>query len=331
MSDDTMRAVACTAFGPLDALALADVPRPAPKAGEVLIRVRAAGVSFLDSLIAQGKYQVKPELPFAPGSEFAGEIAALGEGVTGLAVGRHVIGSGFVGGLAQYAVVPAAGTTPMPAGMSFVEAAGFRINYATAWHGLVDRAEAKAGESLLVLGAAGAVSAAAIEIGRLLGLRVIAAASTEAKRAYALGLGAEAAIDYTAADWRDRLKAIVGAKGVDIVFDPVGGAYSEPAFRSLAWKGRHLVVGFAAGTIPALPFNLALLKGASLVGVDAARFGLMHEPAKSQANNATLLALYSEGRLKPEPGTVLPFARFADAFALVAGRGAVGRVVVTVE
>jgi NADPH2:quinone reductase len=331
MTQDTMRAVGCTAFGPLEGLALAEVPRPSPKAGEVLIRVRAAGVSFLDCLIAQGKYQVKPPLPFAPGSEFAGEVAALGEGVTGLAPGQRVIGSGFVGGLAEYAISPAAGTTPIPAGMDFVDAAGFRINYATAWHALVDRAEAKAGESLLVLGAAGAVSAAAIEVGRLLGLHVIAAASTEAKRAYALGLGAAAAVDYTAADWRDRLKEIAGAKGVDIVFDPVGGPYAEPAFRSLAWKGRHLVVGFAAGTIPALPFNLALLKGASLVGVDVARFGMMHEPAKSQANNAKLLALFAEGKLKPEPGTIVPFGRFADAFAMVAGRAAVGRVVVTID
>jgi NADPH2:quinone reductase len=325
-----MRAVVRAAFGPLEGIALGEAPRPAPKAGEVLIRVRAAGLSFLDTLIVQGKYQVKPPLPFVPGSEFAGEVAALGEGVTGFEVGDRVIGSGFTGGLAEYAVSPAAGTLEIPDAMSWTDAAGFRINYATAYHALVDRAEAKAGETLLVLGAAGAVSAAAIELGRLLGLRVIGAASTAEKRAYAERLGAEATVDYTAPDWRDALKA-VAPKGIDIVYDPVGGPYSELAFRSLNWKGRHLVVGFAAGAIPALPFNLPLLKGAALVGVDVARFGMMREPEKSIANNRALLALYAEGKLKPVPGQIVPFARVAEAFEMVAGRKAVGRLVVTID
>ena len=324
-----MRAVVAHEFGPLEGLRLGTAPRPRPKAGEVLIRVRAAGLSFLDTLIAQGRYQVKPPLPFVPGSEFAGEVVEAGEGA-GLAVGARGIGSGFTGGLADYALSTGAGCLEIPADMSWAEAAGFRVNYATAYHALVDRAEAKAGETMLVLGAAGAVGAAAIELGRVLGLRVIAAASTEAKRAFAESMGAEASVDYTAPDWRDALKALA-PKGVDLVYDPVGGAYSEPAFRSLAWKGRHLVVGFAAGTIPALPFNLALLKGASLVGVDVARFGMMHEPEKSAANHRALLALNTEGKLRSRPGTVLPFARFAEAFAMVAGRGAVGRVVIEID
>jgi NADPH2:quinone reductase len=325
-----MRAVVRTAFGPLEGITVGEAARPAPKAGEVLLRVRAAGLSFLDTLIVQGKYQVKPPLPFVPGSEFAGEVAALGEGVTAFSVGDRVIGSGFTGGLAEYAVSPAAGTLKIPESMTWTDAAGFRINYATAYHALMDRAEAKAGETLLVLGAAGAVSAAAIELGRIFGLRVIGAASNPEKRAYAEHLGAEATVDYTAADWRDALKA-VAPKGIDIVYDPVGGSYSEPAFRSLNWKGRHLVVGFAAGAIPALPFNLALLKGAALVGVDVARFGMMHEPEKSIANNRALLAMYAEGRLKPVPGQVVPFARVAEAFDMVAGRRAVGRLVVTID
>ena len=324
-----MRAVVAHGFGPLEDLRLGTAPRPRPKAGEVLIRVRAAGLSFLDTLIAQGRYQVKPPLPFVPGSEFAGEVVEAGDGA-GLAVGARVIGSGFTGGLADYALSPGAGCLEIPADMDWTEAAGFRVNYATAFHALVDRAEAKAGETMLVLGAAGAVGAAAIELGRVLGLKVIAAASTAEKRAFAESMGAEASVDYTAPDWRDALKALA-PKGVDIVYDPVGGAYSEPAFRSLAWKGRHLVIGFAAGAIPALPFNLALLKGASLVGVDVARFGMMHEPEKSVANNRALLALHSEGKLKSRPGTVLPFARFSEAFAMVAGRGAVGRVVIEID
>ena len=180
-----------------------------------------------------------------------------------------------------------------------------------------------------MLGAAGATGAAAVELGRELGLKVIAAASSPEKRAFAEALGAQASVDYTAPDWRDALKALAPG-GIDIVYDPVGGAFSEPAFRSLAWKGRHLVVGFAAGSIPALPFNLALLKGASLVGVDAARFGMVHEPAQSLANNQTLMDWLIAGRLKSAPGQVYPFTRFADAFAAVAGRTAVGRVVVEV-
>lgn len=330
MSDTTMRAVVRSEFGPLESLSLGTAPRPVAKAGEVLIRVRASGLSFLDTLIAQGKYQVKPPLPFVPGSEFAGEVAALGDGVTAFAVGDRVIGSGFTGGLADYAVSPASGTLSIPDGLGWSEAAGFRINYATGYHALVDRAEAKPGETLLVLGAAGATGAAAVELGRELGLKVIAAASSPAKRAFAEALGAQASVDYTAPDWRDALKALAPG-GIDIVYDPVGGAFSEPAFRSLAWKGRHLVVGFAAGSIPALPFNLALLKGASLVGVDAARFGMVHEPAHSLANNRTLMDWLIAGRLKSAPGQVYPFPRFADAFAAVAGRTAVGRVVVEVD
>jgi NADPH2:quinone reductase len=302
-----------------------NVPRPTPGTGEVLIRVRAAGIGFVDLLIASGRYQVKPPLPFAPGSEYAGEIVALGDGVGNVSLGQRVIGWGFTGAFADYAVAPAAGLTVIPDTLSYADAAGFRINYGTAYHGLVDRGRAVAGETLLVLGAGGALGSAAVQVGKALGLTVIAAASSADKRDYALSLGADAAIDYTAPNWRETLKGLTNK--LDLVFDSVGGPYAEPAFRSLAWGGRHLVVGFAAGTIPALPFNLALLKGADLVGVDYARFGLVHQPAKSLANTKILLDWVETGKLKPVPGKTIPFADFASALSAVAGRSAVGRLV----
>ncbi|RJF87303.1 NADPH:quinone oxidoreductase family protein [Oleomonas cavernae] len=320
-----MRAVWCEDFGPIEAMTIQTVPRPAPGAGEVLIKVRAAGIGFVDLLIASGRYQVKPPLPFAPGSEYAGEIVGLGEGVTAVSVGQRVIGWGFTGAFAEYAVAPAAGLTVIPDSLSDADAAGFRVNYGTAYHGLVDRGRAQAGETLLVLGAGGALGSAAVQVGKALGLTVIAAASSADKRDYALSLGADAAVDYTAPNWREALKGLTDK--LDLVFDSVGGAYAEPAFRSLAWGGRHLVVGFAAGTIPALPFNLALLKGADLVGVDYARFGIFHQPAKNLANTKVLLDWVESGKLQPLPGKTIPFADFASALGAVAGRSAVGRLV----
>ncbi|KAI9032960.1 oxidoreductase [Hyaloraphidium curvatum] len=326
----TMRAVVCAEFAPLSSLRLSSLPVPAVPRGSLLVRVRAASVSFLDTLLAQGKYQVRPKVPFVPGSEYAGEVAAVGEGVAGWQVGDGVVAGGFTGGLAEYAVCPAEGAVKLPPGMSAEDAAGFRVGFATAWHALVDRANAQKGEWLLVLGAAGAVGAAAVRVGKALGMRVIAAASNPEKRDYALRLGAEAAVDYTAKDFRQQVNKIVGERGVDVVFDPVGGDYAEPAFRCLAWKGRHLVVGFAAGNIPRLPFNLALLKGAALVGVDLARFGNVHEPEKAKGNAAMLVRMCTEGKLEPVPATVVPLERFSEAFELVAGRKALGRVVVVI-
>ena len=325
-----MRAVLVEAFGPLENLAVHETPTPSPGKGQVRVAVKAAGVGFVDALIAQGKYQVKPPLPFSPGGEYAGVIDALGEGVQGLAVGDRVIAGGFSGAFADYAIAHAAGVLKIPDSMSFEQAAMFRTNYATALHALRDRGEAKAGQTLLVLGAGGGTGVAAIQVAKILGLRVIAAAATDEKRAAARAAGADETVDYTAADWRDALKALTGDKGVDLVFDPVGGAVMEAAFRSLAWKGRHLVVGFAAGQIPALPINLALLKGASLVGVDLARFANMHEPALAQANVRELLGWFAEGKLKLAPGSVLPFAQFREALSAVADRKAVGKVVLKV-
>lgn len=244
--------------------------------------------------------------------------------------GDRVIGGGFAGGFAELALASAAGVLKIPDAMSFEQAAMFRTNYATALHALRDRAAIAPGETLLVLGAGGGTGIAAIEVAKVLGARVIAGASSEAKREAARAAGADEAIDYTAADWRETLKALTGGKGVDVVFDPVGGPASEAAFRSLAWKGRHLVIGFAAGAIPALPINLALLKGASLVGVDIARFGSMHEPAKAAENMRTLLGWFTDGRLTLQPGRVVPFEQAKDALIAIAGREAIGKIVVRV-
>ena len=325
-----MKAYVVDAFGPPGGIAFKDVePVPIP-AGNVRIRVRAAGASLLDALIASGKYQVKPPLPFSPGSEFAGEVEALAGDVAHLKVGQRVMAGGFVGGFAESAVVPAVVAVPMPDAMSFETAAGFRTNYMTALHGFRQRAALQPGETVLVLGAAGGVGSAGIEVAKVLGAKVIAAASTEEKRAFATRLGADHAIGIEAEAFRDRIKEITGGRGVDVVYDPVGGALTELAFRSLAWRGRHLVVGFAAGTIPALPVNLALLKGAALVGVDLARFSFMHEPAVAQENLKQLLAWFAEGRLKPTIGRVYPFAEARQALADILARRAVGKSVVRV-
>ncbi len=326
-----MRAAIVDEFGPLEAIRIGETPAPELKPGHLLIAVKAAGVGFVDVLGAQGKYQVKQTLPFVPGSEYAGIVEAVGEGVTAIAPGERVMAGGFAGAYADYALAPAGAVLAMPAAMSFVEAAGFRTNYATALHALADRAAIAPGESLLVLGAGGGTGLAAIQIGKLLGARVIAAASSAQKRAAALAAGADEAVDYVDPAWREALKSMTGGKGVDVVFDPVGGAATEAAFRSLAWKGRHLVIGFAAGTIPALPINLALLKGASLVGVDIARFGNLHEPQKAAANIRQLLAWHADGRLKPVPPEVMPLEKAAEALAAVANRRAVGKLVLSLE
>jgi len=326
-----MRAAIVDEFGPLEAIRIGETPAPELKPGHLLIAVKAAGVGFVDVLGAQGKYQVKQTLPFVPGSEYAGIVEAVGEGVTAIAPGERVMAGGFAGAYADYALAPAGAVLAMPAAMSFVEAAGFRTNYATALHALADRAAITPGESLLVLGAGGGTGLAAIQIGKLLGARVIAAASSAQKRAAALAAGADEAVDYVDPAWREALKSMTGGKGVDVVFDPVGGAATEAAFRSLAWKGRHLVIGFAAGTIPALPINLALLKGASLVGVDIARFGNLHEPQKAAANIRQLLAWHADGRLKPVPPEVMPLEKAAEALAAVANRRAIGKLVLSLE
>jgi NADPH2:quinone reductase len=324
-----LKAVVAHAYGGPETLRIEEWPTPAPGPGQVRIAVRAVGVSFVDVLITAGRYQLKPPLPFIPGTEFSGVIDALGEGVTTLAVGDRVCASGMGGGFAQYAVTPATAALKAPAGMDFPEAAVLRVSFGTAYYALVQRAHLVPGETVLVLGAGGAVGAAAVQVARALGARVIGSASSPAKRALALASGAEAAVDSNAPDWRDQIKALTGGRGVDVVVDPVGGAATEPAFRSLAWNGRHLVIGFAAGDIPKLPVNLPLLKGAALIGVDIRQFG-EKEPEEAARNIERLFALCAQGVLTPAIAERRPFEAFAQAMTLAQAGATAGRVVVEI-
>lgn len=325
-----MKALTCKAFGPIDSLTLADVPTPEPAPGEVLIAVAACSVNFPDALIVQGKYQFKPAFPFSPGGDVAGIVTAVGEGVETPRPGDRVMALTGWGGMAEAVIVPARACVPLPAGVDFVAAAAIPMVYGTSYHALHDRGRLQAGETLLVLGAAGGVGLAAVQIGKALGATVIAAASGPEKLAVAKEQGADHLIDYAKEDMRDRLKAITGGKGVDVVFDPVGGGFSEPAFRSLGWDGRHLVVGFAGGTIPALPLNLALLKAASLVGVFFGQF-TKREPERAAANFRMLLEWLEAGRIRPVVSETFSLAEGASAIAALAERRAVGKLVVKVR
>jgi NADPH2:quinone reductase len=320
-----MRAVVAQAFGPPESFAIEERTTPEPGPGEVRVAVRAAGVSYVDVLVSTGGYQVMPPLPFVPGSEFAGIVEAVGEGA-GLSVGDRVAASGFGGAFAEQAVLPTRACIAMPAAMSFEEAAVFRVSYATAYHGLVQRGRLQAGETVLVLGAGGAVGAAAVDVAAALGARVIASASSDAKRELARAMGAEAAIDSRAPDWRDQIKALTEGRGVDIVVDPVGGGASEPAFRSLAWKGRHLVIGFVGG-IARIPANLPLLKGGDLVGVDIRQFG-EKEPQRAAENIRVLFALFEVGKLGPRIAARYPLDHFAEAMRAAFEGQVAGRVVI---
>ena len=321
-----MRAVVAREFGPPSTFRIEEAATPEPGPGQVRIGIYAAGVSFVDVLVSEGGYQLKPRLPFTPGSEFAGVVEALGPEVGGVTVGDRVSASAFGGALAEKAVVPAGAATPIPDGMSFEEAAVFRVSYATAYHALVQRGRLQAGETVLVLGAGGAVGAAAVQVAKALGARVIASASSDAKRGLAREMGADATLPSGTPDWRDQIKAMTDGRGVDIVVDPVGGDATEPAFRSLAWRGRHLVIGFAAG-IARLPANLPLLKGAELVGVDIRQFG-EREPALARENQQRLLALHAAGHLRPRIAEAFPLERFAEAMAAAREGSAAGRIVV---
>lgn len=326
-----MKAYIAEAFGPPESLVLKQVTAALPPAGHVRLSVKAAGASLLDALIASGKYQVKPPLPFSPGSEFAGVVDAVADDVRSVKPGDRVMAGGFVGGFSQTAVVPAAAVIAIPPSMSFETAAGFRTNYSTALHAFRQRANLQPGETVLILGAAGGVGSSGIEIAKVMGAKVIAVASSEEKRAFALKLGADHAIGAEPEALRDQIKALTNGRGVDVVYDPVGGALTELAFRSLAWRGRHLVVGFAAGAIPSLPVNLALLKGASLVGVDLARFSFMHEPQVAAENLKQLIAWFEAGQLKPQIGRVYSFAQAREALSDILARRAVGKAVVQVS
>lgn len=321
-----MKAVTAHEFGLPETFVIEDHPKAALGPDDVRIDVRAAGISFIDLLFAQGKYQVKPPLPYIPGTEFAGEVSEVGSDVTGFAAGDRVLAQQMGGAYAESCVVPAGIVRRMPDDMSFAHGAVFRVSYSTAYYALVQRAELKPGETVLVLGAAGAVGTACVQVAKALGAKVIASASTEAKRKLALECGADHAIETGAADWRDQIKALTEKRGVDVVFDPVGGDLTELAFRSLAWKGRHLVIGYAEGTIPSLPVNLALLKGAALVGVDVRQFAIF-EGDLHDRNLDALFEMYAAGKITPPIAATYPMADFVTAMRASMDGTAVGRVV----
>ncbi len=321
-----MKAVLCKEYGPPDSLVVEDVASPTPNRGEVLLAVRAAGVNFPDVLIIQNKYQFRPPLPFAPGGEVAGVVTALGEGVERLKVGDRVIGSTGWGGFAEELAVDASRTIAIPDEMDFVTASAFLMTYGTSHHALKDRAHLREGETLLVLGAAGGVGLAAVELGKIMGARVIAAASTPEKLAVCREHGADELIDYAREDLKDRVKQLTSGNGVDVVYDPIGGAYAETALRGTAWDGRYLVVGFAAGDIPKIPLNLVLLKGCQIVGVFWGAF-TVREPERHRANIAELMTWFRAGKLKPHVSATFPLERAAEALNAMAERRVMGKVV----
>ena len=310
----------------VEALNWKEIPTPAPQKGQVLVRIEAASLNFPDLLIVQNKYQMKPDLPFVPGSEYAGVIEAVGEGVTDLKVGQSVACLSGTGGFGTHALAQAKLCMPLPPGFPAVDAAAFIMIYATSHHALIDRAALKAGETVLVLGAAGGVGTSAIQIAKAVGARVIAAASTDEKCALCKSLGADETINYTTQNMREVLKGLTEGKGPDVIYDPVGGDFAEPAFRSIAWRGRYLVVGFASGPIPALPFNLALLKGASIVGVFWGDFA-RREPQANAAMMAELAKWYAQGKIKPVIDRTMPMSELKAAYAHMGSRGVMGKLV----
>ena len=321
-----MRAVVCKQFGPPESLVVEDVPSPVPGPGEVVVSMRAASVNFPDVLIIQNKYQVKPTLPFTPGSEMSGIVKAVGEGVTRVTAGDRVMAYTTTGAFAEEVMTHESRLFSIPGGMDFPMAASFIITYGTSDHALSDRGAVRVGDSLLVLGAAGGVGLAAVEIGKALGARVIACASTADKLAVCRAHGADETIDYASEDLRERLKQITDGRGVDVVYDPVGGPHTERALRSTAWRGRLLVVGFAAGEIPGIPLNLPLLKGCSIVGVFWGEFA-RREPQAFAARMRQLGEWFQQGKLKPHVSEMFPLERAADALQMMASRKVTGKVV----
>ncbi len=310
----------------VDALTWKELPTPEPKGAEVLIEIKAASLNFPDLLIVQNKYQMKPALPFVPGSEYAGVVQAVGPEVKHLRVGQHVACLSGTGGFGTHTLAPAALCLPLPDAFGFVDAAAFIMIYATSHHALVDRAQLKAGETVLVLGAAGGVGTSAIQIAKACGARVIAAASTDEKCALCKSIGADATINYSTENLRDAIKLLTDGKGPDVIYDPVGGDLAEPALRSIAWRGRYLVIGFASGTIPSLPLNLPLLKGASVVGVFWGSFA-KNEPKANAAMMQTLAQWYGQGKIKPVIDRSMPMAELKAAYAHMGSRGVMGKLV----
>lgn len=330
MGESAVKAVVCEAFAPVADLKFTDFPDPVAGPGEVVIEVAAAGVNFPDVLMVQGKYQVKPPVPFVAGSETAGTILSVGEGVSGFAVGDRVTAFTGQGSFAQQVRVPAAQVWHVPDALALDVAAGVLITYGTSYHALKDRAALRAGETLLVLGAGGGVGITAVELGKQMGARVIAAASSPEKLELARQQGADELIDYSREDLRERVKDLTGGRGVDVVYDPVGGDLAITALKSLAWEGRHLVIGFAGGTIPQLPANLLLLKSAAAVGVLWGN-SLRANPAPHGQNIRELLAWLAEGRLRPVIDARYPLSQAADALAHVEQRKAQGKVLLIAD
>jgi NADPH2:quinone reductase len=321
-----MKAVLCKQYGPPQTLVVEEVPGLAPAAGQVVVAVRACGVNFPDTLIIENKYQLKPALPFSPGAEVAGTIKTVGEGVTGFSVGDRVIAVTGFGGYAEEVLARAEELIRLPDGIDFADAAAFLITYGTSHYALKERARMQPGETLLVLGAAGGTGLSAVEIGKQMGARVIAAASTDEKLKLCKERGADDIINYSKEDLRERVRQLTGGRGVDVVYDPVGGTMSEPALRSMAWNGRFLVIGFTAGEIPKIPLNLTLLKGCSIVGVWWGGF-LRSEPGHSAALTAELIELFRNGTLRPHISGRYPLEQATDALLHVAQRKVTGKIV----
>jgi NADPH2:quinone reductase len=324
-----MRALVCSELGPAERLSVREVPDPEPGPGELVLDVRAAGLNFPDTLIIEGKYQFRPDLPFIPGGEASGVVSAVGREVRGVKVGDEVVAMAVSGAFAEKWVVDANTVMAKPPSLEHRVAAGFGLTYGTSYYALQQRAKLQPGETLLVLGAAGGVGSSAVDIGKAMGARVIAAASTDEKLAYAAELGADEGVNYSTEDFRERIRELTEGGGVDVVYDPVGGDLSEPALRSMAWNGRFLVVGFATGSIPEIPLNLPLLKGVSVVGVFWGAW-TKRDPAASAANFAELFSMLDSGELHPQVSAVYPLEGYVEAFGALTGRKARGKVVLEI-
>ncbi|PXX89731.1 NADPH:quinone oxidoreductase [Marinobacter vulgaris] len=324
-----MRAILCKEYGPADKLVIEDIASPVAKGHGVKVRVKAAGLNFPDTLIIEGKYQLKPTMPFSPGGEMSGEVIEVGEKVTRFKPGDRVAGLTGYGAFAEEVVVPEQNILPIPESMSDEKAAAFSMVYGTSYYALKQRANIQPGETLLVLGASGGVGLATVELGKAMGAHVIAAASTAEKLAVAREAGADELINYTEEPLKDAVKRLTNSKGVDVIYDPVGGEFTEQALRAMAWNGRHLIIGFAAGDIPKIPANLTLLKGCSVVGVFWGSF-TQREPKTSAQNMMELLKLFSEGKIDPRISEVYDFEDYEKALGALTGRTATGKIVLKV-
>lgn len=325
-----MKAIVCDAFGPPSNLQYKEMPDPAPGPGEILLDVHACSVNFPDTLIIQGLYQIKPELPFSPGGDIAGVVLEMGPGVKGFNVGDEIVGFAPYGGFAEKAVLKANACFPKPAGMDMVRAASFLLAYGTSYHALKDRAGLQAGETLVVMGASGGVGLTAVELGKLMGARVIAAASTDEKLAVCKKYGADEVINYQKEDLKKRIKELTDGKGADVIYDPVGGHYTEQALRAIGWEGRYLVIGFAAGEIPKIPLNLALLKGCQIVGVFWGSFA-QRSPGKNMQNTLQMIQWFNEGKLKPLIHATYPLKDAPKALEAMQARQVKGKAVIVVN